>query len=157
METNNEQETGKYFMEAELAFRNYEPKELKVGMTFLHQITEHVPEPVYEFFTLKEVPDDAHAFMATYGTPVHMFVIQADNEAEVLALPMNIGLLIIGDEEECEYIPLTDSHINIMLNDYDGYIDILCEEDGSIIHEGEKVILSYPDDWSEDEEDDEEE
>lgn len=156
METNN-QETGKYFMEAELAFRNYEPQELKVGMTFLYQITDGIPEPVYDFFTLREVPEDHHAFMAKYGTPVHMFVIQADNDAEVLALPMNIGLLLVGDEEDCNYVPLTDSDINRMLNDYDGYIDILCEEDGTIIHQGEKVILSLPDEWVDGEEEDEEE
>src|SRR5574339_215689 len=156
MET-NKQETGKYFMEAELAFRNYEPRELKVGMTFLHQITDGLPEPVYDFFTLREVPEDPHAFMVKFGTPVHMFVIQADNDAEVLALPMNIGLLLVGDEEDCNYVPLTDNDINVMLNDYDGYIDILCEEDGTIIHEGEKVILSFPNDWEEGEEEDEEE
>lgn len=154
---NNKEETGKYFMEAELAFRSYEPKELKVGMTFLHNITEHLPEPIYSFFTLEELPVDHDAFMATYGAPVHMFIIQADDDTQMLALPMNIGLIIVGSEENYEYKPITDSIINIILNDYDGYVDILCDENGNILHQGEKVVLAFSDDWEEEEPDEDDE
>ena len=140
-----------YLIEGELAFKSYSPKKLEVGMTFLSRISVGVLEPQFLFFTLEAVPEEEELFMSLYGAPVHLCLISSDGEEENWADEHSIGWFDACMSEDCNLIPITDHIINKIINDFNGRVDVACDEDGEIIYYEGKVILSYLEEEDEDE------
>jgi len=137
-----------YLTEGEFAFTSYMPTKLKVGMTFITQVTVGVLEPEYLFFRLEHVPEDEEMFMSLYGAPVVLSVISMNIDEETLADPKEIGWFNDGEDIH----PITDKEINTILNDYEGFLDIESDETGDVILLDGKVIISYLSESEEEEE-----
>jgi hypothetical protein len=137
---------------AEFVFNSYLPPELEVGMLFVNRISVGVIEPYVELFELKELPEDADAFMAKHGAPVELAIII--NE-DLIASHDEIGWWDEGEDvDELRDITLED--INYILQEFDGYVDIEIDEDyGPVMYDGKVVLSLVPDeeldDWEEEE------
>jgi hypothetical protein len=133
-----------YLLEGELAFVSYMPLELEIGMHFLSKITVGVIEPISLFFTLEHIPEEPELFMSLYGAPVKMVITIPGDDEEILAESEEIGWFDECSEcDEGELVPLSDVHINIIINEYDGRVDLMCDEDGDIATTDGKVIISF--------------
>jgi len=143
-----------YLIEAEFVFISYLPTKLKVGMTFVSKVTVGVPEVQYNYFTLETLPEDPDLFMSLYGAPVRVFLLSTDGNEEIIALGKEIGYIDdMSIENEINPVPITNTIMNVILNDYEGYVDVVCDEDGHPVrYEDNKIILSYLCESDEDEE-----
>jgi hypothetical protein len=129
-----------YLREAEFIFSSYNPEKLEHGMHFLVKRTRLVPEVEYLYFTLDFDPSNDEAFMGHNGSPVTMNVVSTGNDRELLAEQHEIGIF---DDDSGELQPITEDHINIIINKYDGKMGIETDETGDpILYDG-KVIISY--------------
>lgn len=133
---------------AQLIFKSYIPFELKKGMLFINVLHSGTFKETYELWTLKEIPSDINKFLEQNGAPIDLFIIDEDEENTILASPEEIGWFDFGEEISI----LTDislKELNIILNEYDGYVDIdIDEEDyenGIItpLQEQNKVVLKF--------------
>lgn len=130
-----------YQIEGELAFISYMPPKLKVGMHFLTRVTVGLIEPEFLFFSLEHVPDDEEMFISIHGAPVRLFIVSTDGEETVIASSREVGWF--NDEKEEPLRPITDKEINEIINNYDGYLDVECNEEGETVLYQNKVIISY--------------
>ena len=124
---------------AEISLSSYLPDELQEGMLFINRVSVGVIEPYIELFELKEIPEDADAFMAKHGAPVELVIVDEDNK--VLARHNEIGWWDDGDDSD-EYRDVTLEDINYILRELDGYVDIEYDEDEGIVFIEDKVVLS---------------
>jgi len=130
-----------YAMEGELVFVSYKPEQLEKGMYFVHTITVGVIEPITELFQLEEIPEDQEAYMAQYGAPVKLMIMNTF-DSDVLVYPDQIGWY--DDEEEMlDAVPISLEHLNTIINKCNGicWVDIY-EDDTVTLHEG-KAIISF--------------
>jgi hypothetical protein len=137
---------------AEFALKSYLPPELEVGMLFANKISVGVIEPYVELFELEELPEDADAFMAKHGAPVELGILI--NDVDIIATHDQIGWWDEGDDvDELRDITLDD--VNYLIREFEGYVDILVDDDDDtpIIEEGKVVLSLVPDeefdDWDE--------
>ena len=124
--------------ECQIVLKSYLPKELEEDMIFVNRISVGVIDPYIELFMLEEVPEDADDFMAKNGAPVELIII--DENENVHAVQDNIGWWDDGEE----LIEITLEDINYILREYDGYIDVEFDENDDIILYDNKVVLSFP-------------
>lgn len=130
----------KYLVESEFIFSSYNPSKLLKGMTFISKVSFCLPEPEFKFFTLEETPEDEDIFKQSFGAPVIVNIITTGDDGEIIALQEEIGYFDDGGDT---LVPITDEQINIILNQYDGKMNIECDETGDpILYEG-NVIISY--------------
>ena len=140
-----------YNYEAELVLRSYMPKELEKGMLFV-RVTEH--ETI--LWELETIPFDKEKFLVEHGAPMEICIIDGD---DILAEPHEIGWWDEGEHVD-ELRPISLKDINVIINEYDGWLDIEIhesfydEEISTIIPNfvEQKVVLKF---LTEEEEDDE--
>lgn len=143
-------------MEAELTFRSYKPLSLEKGMWFINKLYPQTPKETILIKVLDEVPVNQESFLHVNGYPVEPYIV-IDNH--VLATPQQIAWF--DEDPDAEYMSdVTISQLEVILNDYDGWLDIQMEDcDGDdeecqetpVIMEG-KVIISYLMEYDEEEE-----
>ena len=138
------------WMPAEISLSSYLPDELQEGMLFINRVSVGVIDPYIELFELKEIPEDADAFMAKNGAPVQLVI--NDDEGNVIATHDQIGWWDDGDDSD-EYREVTLDDINYLFRELDGYVDIETDEYGAFLVE-DKVILSLVDEYYYDDDDD---
>ena len=124
---------------AEFALKSYLPLELEVGMLFTNRISVGVIEPYIELFELEEIPEDPDAFMAKNGVPVHLIII--DENEEILVTHDEIGWWDEGEHTD-ELRDITLDDINYSLRELDGYVDVEFDDDEDIVLYNGKVVLS---------------
>lgn len=134
----------------EIIMKSYLPSELEEGMLFVNRISVGVIEPYVELFELEELPDDKDAFMAKYGAPVELFII--DDTEDIIATDEEFGWWDEGEHtEDLREITLDD--INLILREYEGYVEIEMEEDdeNSLIpvYYDEEIVLRLPEEEEE--------
>lgn len=125
---------------AEIVLKSYLPLELEEGMLFVNRISVGVVEPYVELFELEEIPEDMDDFMAKYGAPVQLFII--DEDENILATDEEIGWWDEGEyTDELRDITLDD--INLVLRAWEGYLAIEIDEETEtpVIME-DRVVLS---------------
>ena len=91
-------------------------------------------------FELEEIPEDMDDFMAKYGAPVQLFII--DEDENILATDEEIGWWDEGEyTDELRDITLDD--INLVLRAWEGYLAIEIDEEteAPVIME-DRVVLS---------------
>ena len=124
---------------AEFALKSYLPLELEVGMLFTNRISVGVIEPYVELFELEEIPENPDEFMAKNGVPVHLIII--DENEDVLVTHDELGWWDEGEHTD-ELRDITLNDINYSLRELDGYVDVEFDDDGDIVLYNGKVVLS---------------
>jgi hypothetical protein len=125
---------------AELVYKNYMPDELESGMLFMKILHPGTVKETIELWTLDKVPHDKDKFLTENGAPIKLYIIDYDDE--VLAEPEEIAWFDLGEA----FMTLTDislKELNIILNDYDGLVEI--EIDDEYYDEGEVTPLLQQD------------
>ncbi len=125
----------------EIVLMSYLPSELEEGMLFVNRISVGVIEPYIELFELKEIPEDMDDFMSKNGAPVELLII--DEEENIIAEHDEIGCW--WDEEEDEFYEFTLDDVNLILREYEGFVDVYFEEESPLFYE-DKIILSLIED-----------
>jgi hypothetical protein len=123
-------------MIGEIVLISYISNELEIGMLFINRISVGVIEPYIELFELEEIPDNIDEFMSKHGCPIELAII--DEEGDVVIIHDEIGWM--DDGNDLREITLND--VNIILKEYDGYINIEVDEDDDIILYDDKIVLS---------------
>ena len=134
---------------AELVLTSYLPLTIEIGMRFVNIRNPGTDNEIIELIeitkaTLREVPSDIDRFFEKYGTPVELLVV--DGHDTVLATHEQIGWFDPGDESD-EYRDIELKDINIILQEYEGQIEIEIDDVAynygainPIIEEGKVII-----------------
>ena len=143
----------------ELVLKSYMPRHLEVGMWFITKINPNTRKEYSEIWALDKLPQDTlEDFVVKHGAPVEPYLIYDD---QIVAEPHEIGWWDEGDNtDELRDIELSD--VNLIINEWDGYVDIEVDE-WDFAHNEEinpilyvdKVTLCMPDTYEEEEEEDE--
>lgn len=123
----------------ELVLKNYLPLELEEGMLFINRISVGVIEPYVELWELDYIPEDMDDFISKNGAPVELLLI--DEDEEIIATTEEIGWIDDGEHTD-ELRDVTLNDINIILRDYDGYVNIELDEDGDVVLYDDRIVLS---------------
>lgn len=142
---------------AELVYKNYMPDELEKGMLFMKIHAQGTVKETIEIYSLDRVPSNKDQFLTENGAPIELFVM--DDDETVLATPAEIAWFDLGEA----FMTLTDislKEINIILNDYDGLVEIEIDDDDyydegviSPLVQHDKVTLRFLTDYDEEEDD----
>lgn len=128
----------------EIILESYLPLELEEGMLFINRISVGVIEPYIELWQLEEIPEDMDLFLTTNGAPVKIYIIDTDNE--ILATEDEIGWMDEGEHTD-ELRDVTLDDINLILREYEGYLDIEIDDEDEdflpIVIDGKVIISIY--------------
>lgn len=116
---NNQIQTIMYVL-AHLAFRSYDPEEIKLGMLFMDTRADRVIELNNEF-ALKSKGKEG--LIAHLGYPVQVYVVDDDNN--VLAEPHEVGLWDVNDDTH-GYREIGVREYNHLIQEWDGMVEIQC-------------------------------
>lgn len=122
----------------EFILKSYLPLELEEGMLFINRISVGVIEPYIELWELDFIPENIDEFISKHGAPITLLII--NEKQEVIATEEEIGWWDEGEHTD-ELRDITLDDINIILRDYDGYVNV--EVDDEIILYENKVVLSF--------------
>jgi hypothetical protein len=131
------------FVEAQLVFKSYMPDDgLKKGMLFLTHISK---EP--HIYVLNTLPSNEDEFMKINGFPVEPYIVDTGNpnipnDEIIYAHPLQIGWMDDGDHSD-ELYDIELRNINKIISEYDGWVYIEVEEDGTPILYNGKVTIRY--------------
>jgi len=145
----------------ELVLKSYMPRNIEPGMWFITKLYQNTDKEYVEIWTPEKTPQEPlEEFVTKHGAPVEPYLIY---DEQVIAEPHEIGWWDDGPEfDELRDIELKD--VNLVLNEWSGFVDIEIDEE-DLIEEEElspilyagKVTLSLPglndedDEWEEDE------
>lgn len=125
----------------QLVWQNYIPQSLEIGMWFISRNDNQV-------FFLEKLPRNREEFIMANGYPIY-FSIANDKDNIVLDLPKFEGMDSIawwdeGDHTD-EFRDITVKDINEILENVDGYISVLVDDETEeIVLEEDKPILTFP-------------
>lgn len=148
------------YFTVELVLKSYMPKQLEVGMWFITKINPGTRKEYTEIWALDKIPPQPlEEFVTLHGAPVEPYLIY---DEQVVAEPHEIGWWDDGPHsDELRDIDLRD--INILLDEFDGYVDLEIdewdfanEEEINPILYADKVTLCIPGLYDEDDEEEEE-
>jgi len=131
---------------AELVIRNYQPEQLEKGMLFLNILHPGTHKETYEVFSLDRIPRDEEAFIALNGYPIEFSIIFDEEE---IVNHSQIGWFDFG--EKVEFLTeISLKEINIILNDFDGWLDVEIDDEGYELYDlvipilnQEKALLRF--------------
>jgi len=143
---------------AELGFKSYIPSRgLEKGMLFTYKLNHgHKLKEQVGVRKLDQMPFDQERFIQENGYPVYPVLTIND---EIVAEEAEIGWFDEGPESE-DLEDITIEQINVIIEIYEGQIAVEVDEETEelLFMEGadgiKKVIVSFPEDWEEDEWDD---
>jgi hypothetical protein len=138
----------------ELVFKSYRPLELELSMLFVRRHYIGTIKEQIEIFALDKLPKNKDEFISINGHPVELCVVFNEYDAvDLLVQPEQIAWFDEGPEAE-DLRDITLKEINIILNNYGGYVDVEVDEeypDTAILMEG-KAVLSFIDSYVDEEE-----
>jgi ribosomal protein S27AE len=144
------------YIKAQIVVESYMPHTLEKGMWFVRKHYEGTVREYSEIFELFKVPQDKDEFLTRNGYPVSLMVVQEyldGSPPSILARSEEIGW---WDEPEIdEYHTVDIDLVNLLINDFNGFVSIDVDPDGIPVLLSDQVILSYPEDDDEEEEFDE--
>lgn len=146
------------YQTVELVLKSYMPKHLEIGMWFITKINPGTRKEYSEIWALDKLPQDTvEEFVTKHGAPVEPYLIY---DEQIVAEPHEIGWWDEGeDTDELRDIELRD--VNLIINEWDGYVDVEIDE-WDYAHEEEinpilyadKVTMCTPFAYGEEDEDD---
>lgn len=105
----------------ELVMANYKPLRLEAGMLFLTKIHQGTIKELVEIWALNVVHTHRDEFFQEHGYPIKLLIV--DDRGDIIAEDKEIGWWDDGPEiKELRDITLKD--INIILNDYGGFLEL---------------------------------
>lgn len=116
-----------YWVTGELVFRNYQPEKIEKGMLYINILYPKTDRQQFEIYALDHTPHNQEKFIMENGYPVQLFILDATTE-ELLAEPHEIHWMDFGEEAD-HLVQISLKEINIILNDYEGYLEIECAYD----------------------------
>ena len=122
---------------AELYIQSYKPKQLSKGMLFFKWRT-----PFAQLWELNEIPRNQEEFLKENGHPVEYSIL--DMNENLLASCEEIGWMDEGEyTDELREVTLED--INLILQKYEGYVEIDVKEEDELTpnYQQEKVIIRF--------------
>lgn len=146
----------------ELVLKSYMPKHIEPGMWFITKLYQNTDKEYIEIWSPDKAPRETlEEFVTKHGAPVEPYLIY---DEQVIAEPHEIGWWDDGPEyDELRDIELKD--VNLVLNEWSGFVDIEVDEEDLMENEelnpilyGGKVTISLPglndeeEDWEDDEE-----
>lgn len=144
----------------ELVLKSYMPKQLEKGMWFITKLHQGTLKEYSEIWALDKLPiEPMEEFILKNGAPVEPYLIYGDDD--IVAYPHHIGWWDEGPEhDDLRDIELKD--VNLIINEYDGYVEIEIDEH-DFAHEevlspilyADKVTMYAPETYNEEEDDDE--
>ena len=147
------------YQTVELVLKSYMPKQLEIGMWFITKINPGTRKEYSEIWALDKLPHDTlEEFIVKNGAPVEPYLIY---DEQVVAEPHEIGWWDEGEHiDELRDIELSD--VNLIINEWDGYVDVEIDE-WDYDHEevvnpilyAEKVTMCLPGLYEEDDDEDE--
>lgn len=124
-------------MNALLIFQSYVPEQLEIGMMFM-TVLRNGEASIHR---LTDIPLDEDKYMRDNGSPVYPLVVT--DEYHIIAQSNQIGWWDDGEDSE-ELTDIAEKHFNLILNEYEGDIDIEVDEnDIPTLYLG-KVTISHP-------------
>lgn len=149
------------YYSVELVLKSYMPKQLEIGMWFITKINPGTRKEYSEIWALNTHPRETlEEFVTLHGAPVEPYLIY---DEQVIAEPHEIGWWDEGEHsDELRDIELRD--INLIINEWDGYVDVEIDE-WDFAHEEEinpilyadKVTMCAPYTYEEDDDEDDDE
>jgi hypothetical protein len=142
------------YINGELVVKSYMPLKLEEGMLFIKGHHVNTEKEFMEIWALERVPLNPEEFMLENGAPIELSII--DEEDVVLASHEEIAWLSYPFDEETLH-DLTLKDINIIFNEFGGFLELEIEEDPedesyNIVVFEEKVIVRFPQEYDEEEE-----
>ena len=130
----------------ELVVKSYLVDQLEKGMLFLNILHPGTEKQTYEIFSLDRVPRDEQAFLALNGYPVEFSIVFEEKE---IANHSQIGWFDFG--EQVDFLTeISLKEINIILNEFDGWLDIEIDDESYELYDlivtvlkEEKVLLRF--------------
>jgi len=113
------------YFTVELVLKSYMPKQLELGMWFITKLHQGTIKEYSEIWALDKLPfESTEEFIIKHGAPVEPYLIY---DEQVLAEPHEIGWWDEGPEDdELRDIELKD--VNLIINEWEGYIDVEIDE-----------------------------
>lgn len=148
------------YYSVELVLKSYMPKQLEIGMWFITKINPGTRKEYSEIWALDKYPRETlEEFVTLHGAPVEPYLIY---DEQVIAEPHEIGWWDEGEHsDELRDIELRD--INLIINEWDGYVDVEIdewdyahEEELNPIMYNDKVTLCAPFTYEDDDEEEDE-
>ena len=136
-----------YNYQAKLVLKQYIPKQLDFGMLFIMMVEDNpqIIELTDRWYTDESV-------ISQYGYPVEMYIVEENDESDIICNPEDIGWFDEGEESD-SLIEFSLKQANYILSEYDGLLEIQIDEDSfdedeSVIpiYVDQKVIIKYIDD-----------
>ena len=127
-----------HYHPANLVFINYEPKELKKGMLFLATLYEGTEREFHELWQYSTSTLSLEEHIKFYGFPVKPRIVYNNFVVE----ENNIGWLDIPYEEDMQMLSVKD--MNKILNEFDGELEILVDEELFPHLIDDKVVIKFP-------------
>lgn len=142
------------YINGELVVKSYMPLKLEEGMLFIKGHHVNTEKEFMEIWALEKVPLNPEEFMLENGAPIELSII--DEEDVALASHEEIAWLSYPFDEETLH-DLTLKDINIIFNEFGGFLELEIEEDPedesyNIVVFEEKVIVRFPQEYDEEEE-----
>lgn len=104
------------YLLAHLAFKSYDPEEIKAGMLFMDTRGDRVIE------LMSDSTNKEHT-VQYLGYPVQVYIV--DDDENVLAQPHEVGLWDVNDDIH-GYKPITTREYNHLIHEWDGLVEIQC-------------------------------
>ena len=130
----------------ELVVKSYLVDQLEKGMLCLNILHPGTEQQTYQIFSLDRVPRDEQAFLALNGYPVEFSIVFEEKE---IANHSQIGWFDFG--EQVDFLTeISLKEINIILNEFDGWLDIEIDDESYELYDlivtvlkEEKVLLRF--------------
>jgi hypothetical protein len=127
------------YQTVELVLKSYMPKHLEIGMWFITKINPGTRKEYSEIWALEKLPfETLEEFVTKHGAPVEPYLIY---DEQMIAEPHEIGWWDEGEHiDELRDIELKE--VNIIINDWDGYVEVEIDE-WDFAHEEEIIPVLY--------------
>lgn len=126
------------YQEAQLMYKNNIPDELVKGMLFLTVYSPGTIRETIEIWSLTEKVKNNNEFLSNNGFPIELFIKIDENNY----IPFEqIGWFDFGENiDSLSEISLKE--INLIINEFDGWLEIDIEDDMPVLVEN-KVVLKF--------------
>ena len=132
------------YKEAELVLHSYHPLYIEKGMYFSRLIWPRSDRQYREIWQLDRNIEDEDVFMAINGPPVKLVIVGPNFPYDAISIDSeDIGWFDVGDDSD-ELHDITVNEINVILDKYQGTLEIDVDDEYIPLYQQDKVVIRYP-------------
>ena len=132
------------YKEAELVLHSYHPLYIEKGMYFVSHVWPGSDREYREIWQVDRDIEDEEVFLAINGYPVKFMIIGPNFPHDNLhVLYEDIGWFDVGDDSD-ELHDITVNEINVILDKYQGTLEIDVDDEYIPLYQQDKVVIRYP-------------